>query len=59
MPAVVFAAPYTDRSARVVCLECSTDDAYDRTAPAQEAARAHNLAQHPARALTFDLEEPR
>lgn len=51
-PAFVRTAPYTDRSARVVCAECSIDDHYDRTASAQAAASAHNAEQHPPRRPT-------
>lgn len=46
MPAVVFAAPYVDRSARVVCPECGLDETRDRTAEAQDLARQHNLERH-------------
>jgi hypothetical protein len=46
MPAVVFTAPYVDRSARVVCAECGLDETRDRTADAQDLASQHNLREH-------------
>jgi hypothetical protein len=46
MSAYVRTAAYIDRSARVICEECSIDETYPRTEPAQVAARAHNEAVH-------------
>jgi hypothetical protein len=47
MPAIVFTAPYVDRSARVACAECGLDVERDRTADAQDLARRHNIEEHP------------
>ena len=56
MPAFVQTAPYTDRSARVVCEECDLDERHDRTEPAQRAAREHNESAH-AFPPPLDLQE--
>lgn len=47
MPAVVHTAPYLDRSARLVCLDCEIEEPFERTEPAQAAAREHNARHHP------------
>lgn len=61
MPAVVYVAPYLDRSARVLCADtdCGGLDATcDRTGPAQELARAHNAEHHPLSVLFTEPKEP-
>lgn len=56
MPAHVQTAPYTDRSARVICEECRLDERHDRTEPAQAAAHEHNDRVH-AFPPPLDLQE--
>lgn len=47
-PAVVLVDAQPGRSARMVCLECGLEEAFERTGWAQARARDHNVGKHPA-----------
>jgi hypothetical protein len=44
---------------RVICAECTLDEPYARTAPAQAAAREHNRLRHAYPETTLEIPETR